>query len=115
MKKLVVLLALCFASPALAEEPVTFFPAGNAQNVTYSSSSKASDQIGAYTDVVRMVCSTDCYVAFAVSGQSAVANDSTGIFLPANVPEYMRISKSATVYVVRDTSDGTINILEVTR
>lgn len=115
MKKLFVLLALCFASPALAEEPVTFFPS-TAQNLAYSSASVSiTDAVGSYINVVRLVCTTDCYVAFSVSGASAVANSATGVFLPANVPEYMRISPNSTVHVIRDTSDGTLSVLEVTR
>lgn len=115
MKRILTALLLLLPIPAAANEPVTFFPA-EAQNLAYSSASVSiTDAIGGYINVVRLVCTSDCYVALAASGQAAVANSVTGIFLPGNVPEYLRVSPNSKVHVIRSSADGTLSVLEMTR
>lgn len=78
---------------------------GASAKVAYDGSA-ASGAIAA--DVVRLVASTDCHVAFGAVPVAAA--DGTCVFLPANVPEYFRITSGHKVAAIKDAVAGNLFI-----
>ncbi len=116
MKKLLAAILLLASFKAYAAEPFTFFAITGGQALAYTATSlEVTEAIGAFNNLVRLVCSTNCFVAFGISGVTPHASSTTGTYLPANIPEYFRIDPSSTIAVVRNTSDGTLYVLEVGR
>ena len=78
---------------------------GASSVVSYST----SVQSGALTaTVIRLVANTDCHVAIAAN-PTAVA-DGTCTFLPANSPEYFRITSGQKVAAIQDSAAGKLFI-----
>lgn len=89
---------------------VPAFRPGSTQSAAFTSSSAAiSNAVGANTRVVRLVATTDCFVAFG----SAPTATTSGLFLPAGVPEYFRVDSGDKVAAIRSTSDGTLYVTEM--
>ena len=85
--------------------------------VTDSAGFLGGYNIGAYTEIVRLVCSQACFVAFSVTDvtPSISATSASAMFLPANVPELFRTRGQARIAVIRSASDGTLYINEMSR
>ncbi len=77
---------------------------GATQKVAVGSTSAASAPVTA--QVVRLVATADCHVAF---GPSATA-DASSLLLVANMPEYFACESTDTVAVIRDSADGSLYI-----
>lgn len=58
------------------------------------------------SDVVRIISTTDCYLAF---GSTPVATNAA-MFLPANSPEYFRFTSGEKIGCIRDAADGNLFI-----
>lgn len=106
-------LLLLLAFPAKADH--LWYP-GNSQIKAYTASDAVIDNgMGTRTSVVRLVCSTDCFVAFAISGQTPDASATTGIFLTQDEPHFFRIGAGEKIAVVRDAGNGTLYVTEFTK
>ncbi len=68
----------------------------------------ATSTQSAVTDgnVVRLVATTDCHIAFGASPTA----DNTCLFLPANTPEYFACYGTDLVAVIADSGTGTLYI-----
>ena len=119
-------LALVYAVVARAADPATYFrPLTGAtfQLTETSVMSWAGSSINTFTNYVRVVATTDAFIAFAnTTGQStpAYASPTTGIFLAANRPEIFRIGPGG-YFAIRASSitpaltRGTIYIQELSQ
>jgi len=83
--------------------------AGTVATVSVSSSSAQSAAHAATTNVVRLVSTTDCHVAF---GSSPTATTSS-MYLPANQVEYFLVAASEKVAAIRANADGTLYVTEM--
>jgi len=79
-----------------------------AQKKDYSSTSVQSSAFGASTHLVRLVATTNCYVAFGTDPTA----DTSSLLLIANVPEFFGVKPGEKVAVLRSASDGTLSIAE---
>ena len=103
-------------SAAYAVEPVTFLPlAGSGKSVAYTATDNDLSSITGFVDVVRVVCTTDCFISVEASGKLPEATASTGMFLPALTPEYIRIPNGAEISAIRLNTNGTLYVTEVAR
>jgi hypothetical protein len=119
MKKLhAAALALMLLAPSLALAADEYYPV-KTQVTTYSSVSTAiTEGSAAQVDVLRIVCTTACYVALAATGYEdlvAVAGGATSVYLPANLPEYFRIGSSTSVVAIRVSTDGSLIVTEMSK
>ncbi len=73
--------------------------------VAIGASSAASAPVGA--SVVRLVSTVDCYIAI---GSSPTAT-SSGIFLPAKLPEYFVVNPTDEIAVLQVSSAGSLCIV----
>ena len=83
--------------------------AGTVATVSVSSSSAQSAAHAATTNVVRLVSTTDCHVAF---GSNPTATTSS-MYLPANQVEYFLVAASEKVAAIRANADGTFYVTEM--
>ena len=75
---------------------------GKSQVLTVGAANVTSAGMPAGVQCVRLVASTDCFVA--VGDGAAVAN--TSMFLSAGLPEYFAVDNGWTVSAIRVTADG---------
>lgn len=88
----------------------TTFEAGASQTVTISGTSAQSSAVGTYTFVVRLISTTDCYVAFA-SNPTATTSD---MFIPGDkIERFFRIRPGDKIAAIQDSAGGTLYITEV--
>lgn len=90
---------------------------GTGRAVTDSAGHLGGYNIGSFTEIIRLVCSQSCFVAFSATGvtPSISATSATAMFLPANVPELFSTRGRARIAVIRLTSDGTLYINEMSK
>ena len=75
----------------------------------------ASAQSAVFThEEIRVVSTTACHINIAAN-PTAAATDNNGIYLPANVVEYLHVTRGQRLAVIRDTADGTLCVAEMTR
>ncbi len=77
---------------------------GATQKIAVSSTSTPS--AAADGNVVRLVATVDCHIAFG----SAPVADANSLFLPANTPEYFACYGTDQVAVISDGTDGALYI-----
>ena len=104
------LVALMLAWPVKAHEPKR--PIAS-YDFAYSGETSAPQAISSQTRMVRVLCSTDCHVAFPVTPIVSAATASA--FLAADREDYFKVSAGTYVYVTEDqaASGGTIYVTEV--
>ena len=85
--------------------------------VTDSSGFLGGYNIGAFTEIIRLVCTQSCFVAFSATDvtPSISTTSATAMFLPANVPEFFSTRGRARIAVIRLSSDGTLYINEMSK
>ena len=82
---------------------------GASQSVATSGSSAQSAAFGTDTTVVRLMASQDVYLAF---GSNPTAT-STGLHLPAGVPEYFAVTAGEKVAALQVSAAGALNVVEM--
>lgn len=82
---------------------------GAVQNVAIGASSAQSTAVSSSTKIVRLVATVDCWI---VEGANPTASSTTGAYLPAGAPEYIRINPGDKVAVIQASSSGTLNMVE---
>ena len=80
------------------------------QMVAIGAASVQSAAVAATTEIVRLVATVDCFVAFGTN-PTAVAN--TSMRLVAGLPELFRINSSAKVAVIQASGGGSLYITEM--
>lgn len=92
-----------------------FRPLTQSQVLAYTNASVAMTN-ATIRAVQRLVCTTACFFTHTASGATALlANTTTGIYLPANVPELFIIPIGSTIRVIRDSSDGRLILTDMDR
>jgi len=116
MKRLLIALMM-FAFPAAAQEilvPLTSYTMG-----FDATSRKVTWAFGPQTQFARVLCTQDCYIAFASSNTSSAATayaaGTTSVYVPANTPEVYRVQRNGWVAVIRVTTNGTFSVTELTK
>ena len=84
---------------------------GASQSDAYTGTAGVSDAVGAQTRLVRVVVTTDAFIAI---GKTASATTSDA-FLPANTVEYFIINAGEKVSAVQVSAGGTLYITEMTK
>ena len=87
------------------------FPASE-QNVAYSSVSVTTSSVGSKTSVVRLVCSTDCFIKMATVAGSAGVSTNSATILKAGIEYYFGVIPSTPVAVIRSSADGNLYLSE---
>ena len=81
---------------------------GVGQAVSYTGTAGTSTSMPVGTSIVRIIATTDCFVAITIAGTAAVAN--TGVYLPALTAEYFPIDDGEKVSAIQVSAAGTIYI-----
>lgn len=77
-------------------------------NVAYTGTAGTTAALGANVAVIRLLATTDCFVEISVAGTAALAT--TGLYLPALVPEYFVCPPSTKVSAIQSSAGGTIYV-----
>jgi hypothetical protein len=77
---------------------------GPTQKVAIGSASTLSTAVGA--QVVRLVATADCHIAFGASPTA----DASSLLLTANLPEYFACESTEAVAVIADSGEGALYI-----
>ena len=86
--------------------PVQAFPIGTTQTVAYTGTAGVTtNAIG--TSFVRIVCTTDAFVATGTAPTATTA----GMYVPAKCPEWFPINPGHKVSVIQATAAGTAYIM----
>lgn len=80
------------------------------QKLTVSGTSAQSAVIGNYINTVRVISTTNCHIAVGVS-PTATTDD---FYLPAGLPEYLRVPDGGKVAVIQNSAGGSLYISEMT-
>lgn len=116
MKKFVLALVL-LAFPASAED---VWRLGTSQHLAFTSTSRpVTTAFDASTNMVRVVCTTACFLAFresnAYNAVTAYSNGATSAYVPAGIPEYFIVPGSGRAAAIAVSTDGTLHITEVSK
>lgn len=114
MKQTLIALALLFALPAQAQT-LYFQPVTGSQSLDYGATSLTVTQATqTYTEYVRLVCTTACYVAWSSTSTNLTADVEYGHFLPANEPAVFRIGPGARyIAAIQLSSSGILSVMEL--
>ena len=124
MKRWLVFLALLVPALVLARVAASqdiYRYTANTQRIPYGGSSVVvTNAFNGQTRVVRLVCTSACYIAVGASSGSSVTNTlyataATGAYLPTNVPELFMVSGGQHVAVVQVSSGGALTVTEMTK
>jgi hypothetical protein len=88
-------------------QPIPVLRPENTQQVAYTDSAATSSAVGSKVRAVRLVSTTNCFVAF---GATADTNDMP---LIANVPESFAVNPGETISAIREATDGTLYVTEL--
>lgn len=84
---------------------------GTTQKVAYTGTAGTiSTAVGSQTRIVRLVVTSNAYVAFGAS-PTATTSD---MYMPANVPEYFTMSPGDKVSAIQDAAGGSLIVTEIT-
>lgn len=115
MRIIVFLTAMLLAGQAWAE---VYMPA-TGHSLSYTTTSTTmTGTTGRFVDVIRIVVSTDAFVAISstqAGGIAAVAFGATSVFLPSDTPEYFKVPALAHIAVRASDTDGRLFIQEMTK
>lgn len=88
----------------------------NSLAFTNAASVAVTGAIGEFINVARLVCTAACYVAIRPTGAAGlVATAATGVYLPADEPEYFKVSSGERIAVIGASGSGNLIIHELTR
>lgn len=93
--------------------PTMIYP-GNQQKVSYSTSTRSA-AFGAKASVIRVICTTDCHIAFGTTAAPTTptaAADGTATFCKAGVEYYFGVIPGSKIAVIQDASAGLAYIAE---
>jgi hypothetical protein len=85
------------------------FVPGVSQNVAIGAASVQSAAFGELTTCVRVVSTSDCFIAI---GQNPTATTSS-MLLPAGAPEYLAVDAGMKVAVIQQSAAGSLNVTEL--
>jgi hypothetical protein len=125
MKMLLLLVLVLVPTFVFAQQgQETYFRPATGQYSSYvmTESTMVSNPMGPQTRVVRIVLSSDGFIAIGASdtfgstgSPGPLATRATGMHLPGSEPEYFRINPGEYIAVIASAVTGTINVIEMTR
>ncbi len=127
MRKLIVLMALLMASPAMAQEYRIIFAGQDGSGFTRNNldisttSTNVTGAVGAGITRVRVTCdhataTAGCYIAIAATGSARLqATTATGYFIPADDTVDLVMGTGETIAAITSTGTGTLIVHELTR
>lgn len=87
---------------------------GTSQNVTVSGTSAAvTNAFAATTGDIRVVSTTNCWIAIGASPTATTGAGSS--YLPAGAIEYFHVTGGQKIAAIQDSAGGTLNVSEMTR
>jgi len=87
-------------------EPTVLRP-GASSTASYTGTAAAATAVADHVKVVRVVCSSDCFVSFT---GTATTSD---MFIPALTPEYFNVTNGQTPSFIRLTVSGTAYVTDM--
>jgi len=125
MKTFLTILAaiVLYVQPVAADE---YYPLKTHLKAFTGTSSSLATPTSSNIDVLRISCTAACYVAFAstptagAAGMAAYAatpsaSETTSIYIPADLPEYFRVSGRVDVAVIQVSAGGTLHVTEMSK
>lgn len=114
MKRLIAALAVFLPTIASAQilPPDFVYPTTPAQVTSYDSTSRIITARSLNGGVLRVLCTTDCYVALAGTPH---ASTTTGMFLYQNTANWFLIRRNDRIAVIQSSAGGTIHVQELSR
>ena len=108
------------ARPALVQNITTSgssqqsaaFQAGD-PGYTYNQDGTVNQNVPSFTQHIRVVATSNCWIAFGANPTAAAGTGTASILLPAYTPEYFWVVKGEKLAVIQDASAGTLNIAEL--
>lgn len=100
------------AVPAFAADPYFLRPLTTQAFPFDGTSRPITNALGPTTDFIRVACTTSCYVSV---GANPFVSTTTGMYLPADNPEYIVAKRGEKIAVIRSTNSGTIYVTEMSR
>ena len=88
--------------------PVQTMRLGASQNVTVGGTSQQSTTFNDITRLVRVVSTVDCWIKISTDPTA----DTSSTLLPAGAIDHIPVRRNEKIAVIRDSSDGTLNITE---
>ena len=107
-----VLLALAFPASAAS---LSLYQAltSHAVDSTSTDVSISAGGTGPGINVIRVHPTEDIWIAVGISPQAAAVAVTTSVFVPADTTEYFYIRVTASISVIRDTTDGIVYVTEM--
>lgn len=85
---------------------------GSSQRIAVTNSNAQSNGFTAGTKLVKLFATVDVWIVFGTN-PVAVANDGSSFFLPGGICAHFGVPSTATkLGVIRDSSNGTLHLLE---
>lgn len=81
--------------------------------VAYTAAAAQSVAIPAFVSEVRIVCSTNAWIAFGTNPTASAADGS--IYMPLGHVEYFRVTEGQKISAIRDSADGNMSVGFMTR
>lgn len=88
-----------------------YYPSTTQSVATGAASAAITNPVGDHIQVVRLVATAACHVAFG-DAPAATASD---MYLPADEPEYFTIHPGQKVAAIQDSAAGVLYVTEMTR
>jgi len=88
------------------------FQQGNPTN-TYNPDGTVNQNVPNFTTHIRVVSTTNCWIAFGSNPTAAAGTGTAAILIPAYTPEYFWVVKGERLAVIQDTAAGNLNIAEL--
>ena len=96
--------------PAVLGATAQALKAGTHHSVAYTATAGTiSSAVNSRTSIVRIMCTSDCYIAFG-SSPTATTGD---MILPANQPEYFTMVGAEKVSAIQVAEGGTLHVTEM--
>ena len=90
------------------------FKTSEAQNVSYTGTAGNSTAFGSTnrTQIVRVVCTTDAYVAV---GNGVTATTTNGAYFAAGIPDYIKVAEGERISAIQVSTGGSLNITPLSK
>jgi len=79
---------------------------------TYNADGTVNQNVQNFTQHIRVVATSNCWISFGTNPTAAVGGTSGSILIPAYTPEYFWVVKGERIAVIQDSSAGTLNVAE---
>ncbi|KKM64159.1 hypothetical protein LCGC14_1504140 [marine sediment metagenome] len=106
-------IAVLFIAGAAKAHETYFITASTVLSYSVTAVTAPHPGVGSQTRRVRLVCTSDCFVAISHAFTTLATSSPT--YLPLDKPEVFRIEPGNTILVIKDTADGDLHISELSK